>query len=131
MDQRCDAPAEGLECLPDALGQAGGQVQERPVRREFARHLWCRLAFCAQKAMHFFLIVFCSGFCAQKCQAFFLARFCGPRHGQQVFPPVSDLRTWAFFVGRTLFRSFDENADGTVSQHEFRKGVRNLGYSTL
>ena len=31
------------------------------------------------------------------------------------------------FLGRTLFRSFDENADGTVSQHEFRKGVRNLG----
>ena len=28
---------------------------------------------------------------------------------------------------RTLFRSFDENADGTVSQHEFRKGIANLG----
>ena len=26
-----------------------------------------------------------------------------------------------------LFRSFDENADGTVSQHEFRKGITNLG----
>lgn len=33
----------------------------------------------------------------------------------------------AVCVDRTLFRSFDENADGTVSQHEFRKGIENLG----
>ena len=71
MDQRCDAPAEGLECLPDALGQAGGQVQERPVRREFARNLLCRLVFCAHKAMNFVLIVFCSGF-VHKAGAVFL-----------------------------------------------------------
>ena len=32
-----------------------------------------------------------------------------------------------FAVDRTLFRSFDENADGTVSQNEFRKGIANLG----
>ena len=97
-------------------------MQERPVRREFAHHLWC----------HPFLLdsVSVPGF-VHKDQAFFMAWFCGPRVGQHVFLPVSDLRTWAFFVGRTLFRSFDENADGTVSQHEFRKGVRNLGYSTF
>ena len=33
----------------------------------------------------------------------------------------------AVWIDRTLFRSFDENADGTVSQHEFRKGIENLG----
>ena len=57
--------------------------------------------------------------------------FAGQDTVNRSFLPSLTCALGRFFVGRTLFRSFDENADGTVSQHEFRKGVRNLGYSTL
>eukprot|EP01048_Picozoa_sp_COSAG05_P029753 COSAG05_NODE_9963_length_590_cov_1.201629_2_plen_81_part_01 len=46
---------------------------------------------------------------------------------QQVFRQISDKMEQKSKNMRTLFRKFDENADGTVSQHEFRAGLTHLG----
>ena len=81
--------------------------------------------------MNFVLIVFCSGFVHKAGAVFLDAIFAGQDTVNTSFLPSLICALGRFFVGRTLFRSFDENADGTVSQHEFRKGVRNLGYSTF
>lgn len=50
-----------------------------------------------------------------------------PPKGGTVFRQISEKMEAKAKNVRTLFRSFDENADGTVSQHEFRKGLDNLG----
>jgi Ca2+-binding EF-hand superfamily protein len=50
-----------------------------------------------------------------------------PPKGSTVFRQISEKMEAKARNVRSLFRSFDENADGTVSQHEFRKGLSHLG----
>eukprot|EP01052_Picozoa_sp_SAG31_P012474 SAG31_NODE_731_length_12498_cov_7.368336_2_plen_475_part_00 len=50
-----------------------------------------------------------------------------PPAGSEIFRQVSEKVERKVRNVRTLFRQWDENKDGTVSHHEFRTGLRNLG----
>ena len=50
-----------------------------------------------------------------------------PPKGTEVFRRITAQLETKFSNFRTVFRKFDENHDGTLSQHEFRKGLDNCG----
>ena len=50
-----------------------------------------------------------------------------PAQGTEVFRRIVPQLEAKFSNFRSVFRKFDENHDGTLSQHEFRKGLQNCG----
>lgn len=50
-----------------------------------------------------------------------------PPVGTDVFRRITNQLETKFSNFRSVFRKFDENHDGTLSQHEFRKGLENCG----
>ena len=50
-----------------------------------------------------------------------------PPKGTEVFRRITNQLETKFGNFRKVFRKFDENHDGTLSQHEFRKGLANCG----
>lgn len=50
-----------------------------------------------------------------------------PPKGTEVFRRITNQLETKFSNFRSVFRKFDENHDGTLSQHEFRKGLENCG----
>lgn len=50
-----------------------------------------------------------------------------PPQGTEVFRRITNQLETKFSNFRGVFRKFDENHDGTLSQHEFRKGLENCG----
>lgn len=50
-----------------------------------------------------------------------------PAQGSRIFQRVSEQVERKVKNVRTIFRQFDENKDGTVSHHEFRVGLKNIG----
>ena len=50
-----------------------------------------------------------------------------PPQGTEVFRRISNQLECKFSNFRKVFRKFDDNKDGTLSQHEFSKGLSNCG----